>query len=173
AFVSDHRYVEESIARPMIAVRLGVDDITEATEPLDLPFQPHSVARLMRRVDQHQPIRSRDDPVISTLQPGLNEYVGCQLFHDIPLIVPYSLCPSSRATCSAKRGSAISSNATLRSAKRPCDWMPLTMFSIPDRVGTPLPAQAKAIRSKVLTAISGFMFIVLTMNPTDRSLEPI
>ena len=60
----------------MVAVGLGVDDVAEAATPLDLPFESHGVARLMRRVDQNEAVRSHHQAMIRALQSGLCEYVS-------------------------------------------------------------------------------------------------
>jgi hypothetical protein len=77
----DDRHVEKSIARPMIAMRLGVDDVPEQSAPFDLALQAHGVARLVRRVDQYNTVGSRNDAVIGTLKLSLDEHIGGNLLH--------------------------------------------------------------------------------------------
>ena len=70
SFLRDHGNVEERVPGPVVAVGLGVDDVAEPATPLDLPFQPHGVAGLVRRVDQNDAVGSHHEAVIGTLEFG-------------------------------------------------------------------------------------------------------
>ena len=52
-----------------------------AQPPLDLAFEPERIARLVRRVDQNDAVRSDHDAMIRALQTGFDEDVGGQLLH--------------------------------------------------------------------------------------------
>jgi len=86
ALLRNYRNVKKRVAGPVVAVRLGVDDITEPSAPLDLAFQAHGVARLVRRIDQYNAVRSRYDAVVGALKLGLHEYISCELLHASPIL---------------------------------------------------------------------------------------
>src|SRR4029434_3199024 len=83
SLLRNYRNVEERVPGPVISMGLGVDDVDAPAAPLDLPFQPHRIARLVRRVDQNEAIRSRHEAVIGALEPGLHENVSRKLFHSL------------------------------------------------------------------------------------------
>src|SRR6185503_21231063 len=55
--------------------------VAQPAMPADLAFEPHRVARLVRRVDQNDAVGCRDEAVIRSLEFGFDEYVGRQLLH--------------------------------------------------------------------------------------------
>jgi hypothetical protein len=69
----------------MIAMRFGVDDIAQLAEPLYFCFQAYGVARLMRRVDEHDAVGRGHNAVIGTLFLSFDDHVRCELLHKPPL----------------------------------------------------------------------------------------
>jgi hypothetical protein len=109
SLLRDDGSVEERVAGPVIAMGLGVDDVPELSAPLDLAFQPHSVARLVRRIDQDDAVRRHNDAVISAFQLGLNKNISRELFHASPTLpAPIPLEPALLAVIlSASEGFAL------------------------------------------------------------------
>ena len=58
SLLRDYGNVEERVPGPVVAVGFGVNDVAKRATPLDLSFQPHRVAGFVRRIDQHNAVRS-------------------------------------------------------------------------------------------------------------------
>jgi len=81
ALVGDYRGVEESVARPMVAVRFRIDDVAYRAVALDLGAPAHRVAGLLRAIDHYHAVRRQNEAVVTAATVGLYEDVLANLLH--------------------------------------------------------------------------------------------
>ncbi|MDQ3829294.1 MAG: hypothetical protein M3361_08295 [Candidatus Tectomicrobia bacterium] len=67
--VRDDRHIKEGIPCPVVAVRLGVDDLAQLAMAGNLRLQFHGVTRFMRAVDHRDAIGGRDKPDVTAFDP--------------------------------------------------------------------------------------------------------
>ena len=75
SFLGDDRHVEERVPGPVIAVGLGVDDVTQLSPLCDLRLQFHGVGRAVGTVEHDDAVGSGEEPEVTTHTAGVREYV--------------------------------------------------------------------------------------------------
>jgi len=68
-FVGDGGDVIEGIAGPVIAVRLGIQDVTDAAPPLEIRLQAEGITRLVQRVDHDDTVDVVTKPWFAPRRP--------------------------------------------------------------------------------------------------------
>jgi hypothetical protein len=107
--LADHRHLREiSVARDVVAMRLGVDQVADRRLFLELLAPAHRVDRLLRRVDHHVAVAGLDIARVAAGEIDFGEAVGSDPAH-ANLPVELSL--------RAKRSNLVEIASSLRSSQ--------------------------------------------------------
>ena len=71
-FMGDYRRVEEGIARPVVAVGFGIDDVAQLPVLCDFRLQFQCVSGLVRTVDHHDTVGGGDEAVVAAPNLGFH-----------------------------------------------------------------------------------------------------
>ena len=81
ALVGDDRGVEKRVTGPVVAVGLGVDNVTQQPALLYFRLQPHGCAGFVGTVDHHDAIGRGHEAEVAATDVSLHPYIAGELFH--------------------------------------------------------------------------------------------